>query len=120
MPLPVIISRNAVQSPDGQAATIARVTNANTGVYTVPTGKITKIIGATMVIDVLSADATSALAILRSSAFRAIGAFVGLGGASILTNSIVLGAGDIVTNIGDAGATNTTCDMSVTFKEFDV
>jgi len=120
MPLPVIISRNAVQTPDGAAATIARVTNANTGVYTVPTGKITKIIGATMVIDVLSADSTSALAILRGGAFRAIGAFVGLGGASILTNAIVLGAGDQVTNIGDNGATNTTCDMSVTFKEFDV
>jgi len=116
----VLQTRNAVQSVDGSSATIARVTSNATGVYTVPTGKITKILGATCILDAVGSDATTALAIRRGGSFRAIGAYVAAGGASILSNVIILEAGDLVTNVGDSGATNSTCDMSVTFKEFDV
>jgi len=120
MALPVIISRNSVQTIDGSSATITRVTNNATGIYTVPTGKISKILGATMVLDAVGVDATYALAIRRAGSFRAIGAYVPAGGASILSNIIILQAGDLVTNVGDSGSTNGTCDMSLSFKEFDV
>jgi len=116
----ILQTRNSVQSVDGSSATIARVTNNAVGVYVVPAGKITKVLGATMVVDAVGSDATAALAILRGGSFRAIGAYVLDGGASILSNVIILEAGDRVTNVGDSGATNTTCDMSITFKEFDV
>jgi len=120
MALPVIISRNSVQTIDGSSATIARVTAAATGVYTVPAGKVSKILGATMVLDAVGADATYALAVLRAGSYRAIGAYVPAGGASILSNIIILAAGDILTNIGDNGSTNGTVDMSLSFKEFNV
>jgi len=32
---------------------------------------------------------------------------------------LLLQAGDIVTNVGDAGSTNGTMDMTVTIQEFD-
>jgi len=44
---------------------------------------------------------------------------VGVGAKSTVTPPLILQAADIVTNVGDAGSTNGTCDMTVTFKEFD-
>lgn len=119
MALPQIVSRTQVQSASSDSAKLARVTNANTGLYTVPTGKIAVVTSITMNLDAVGADATTAIAILRSSTFFPIGAHVAVNGISTWIGSMVLEAGDIITNVGDAGATNSTCDMSASVKEFN-
>jgi len=113
-------SLNIVQVPGGNATVLGRVTSANTGIYLVPAGKVTKVFSGSSVINVLGADATSALAILRGGTFTPIGEFVGLRGKTVLTPPLILQAGDRLTYIGDAGATNATMDMSITYMEFDV
>jgi len=112
-------SLNIVQVPGGNATVVSRVTNANTGVYTVPAGKVAKVFSGSAVINALGADATSSVAILRSGTFTPVGEFVGLRGKSVLSPPLILQAGDIFTYVGDAGATNATMDMSITFMEFD-
>jgi len=72
-----------------------------------------------MNLDAVGADATTALAILRAGTFIPIAAHVAVNGISQFTGELMLFAGDIITNIGDAGATNSTCDMTVTFQEYD-
>jgi len=120
MALPVLVSRNAVQVPDGNTTVLARVTSANTGVYLVPTGKVSRILSGSAVINVVGADASSAIAILRGGTFTPVGAFVIVNEKTILTPPLILAAGDRLTYIGDSGGTNATMDMSVTFKEFNV
>jgi len=120
MALPQIISRNAVQVPGGNTTVVGRVTSAATGIYTVPTGKVSRLLSGSAVINVVGADASSAVAILRSSTYTPIGAFVIVNEKSVLSPPIILQAADIFTYIGDSGGTNATMDMSVTFQEFDV
>jgi len=119
MALPFITSRNAVQVPDGTVTVIARVTNAATGLYTVPTGKVSRILSASMILDAVGVDLTYAIAIDRGGTIIPLGSMVGVGAKSTVTPPLILQAADIVTNVGDAGSTNGTCDMTVTFKEFD-
>lgn len=109
---------NGLQAPASQITIVGRVVLATTGLYTVPANRQTKIIGATMILDAVGADATYALAILRSGTFRPIGKFVAVGGESFLTGELLLQAGDIITNVGDAGSTNGTCDQTVTIQEY--
>jgi len=119
MALPVIISRNQVQSPSADSAKFGRVTNNATGLYVVPTGKIAVVTAITMNLDAVGADATTAIAIRRGATFFPIGAHVAVNGISVWTGSMVLEATDIITNVGDAGATNSTVDMSASVKEFN-
>jgi len=119
MTLPQIISRNQVQVPDGTVTVIGRVTNAATGIYVVPTGKVSRIASASMVLDATGADATYAVAINRGGTIIPLGQFIAVGGQSVASPPLILQAADIVTNVGDAGSTNGTCDQTVTFKEFD-
>jgi len=119
MTLPQIISRNQVQSPSSSSAKIARVTNNATGLYTVPTGKVAVVTSITMNLDAVGADATYAIAIKRGATFFPIGAHIAVNGISSWVGSMTLEATDIITNVGDAGSTNGTCDMSASVKEFN-
>jgi len=120
MVLPFIISRNAVQVPGGNTTVLGRVTSANTGIYTVPTGKVSRLLSGSAVINVVGADASSAVAVLRGGTFTPVGEFVVVLKKSVLSPPLILQADDIFTYIGDSGGTNATMDMSVTFQEFDV
>jgi len=99
---------------------IGRVTVAGTGLYTVPAGKKARCTEITGVVDALGADASYAVSILRGGNNRPIGAFVVVNGKSEFVGELALQAGDIVTNVGDAGSTNGTVDMTCTIQEFDV
>jgi len=104
----------------GLAVTVeGRVVNANTGLYTVPTGKVSRVTSITMNLDAVGADATYAVAIKRGSNFRPVGAMVAVGPVSQFIGEMLLQAGDIVTNVGDSGSTNGTCDMTTTFREYN-
>jgi len=119
MALPQIISRTQVQSASADSAKIARVTSNATGLYTVPTGKIAVVTSITLNLDAVGVDATYAIAIKRGATFFPIGAHVAVNGISIWNGSMTLEATDIITNVGDAGSTNGTCDMSASVKEFN-
>ena len=114
-----ITAKNIAQDVGFNQTLAARVTNANTGLYTVPAGKKSRVLSASMNLDAVGADATTALAIKRGATFIPIGAHVAVNGISTFLGDMLLIAGDIITNVGDAGATNSTCDMTATFQEYD-
>jgi len=116
MGLPQIQSRNTTQQNIGETLE-GRVTNSNTGLYTVPAGKTTKVISFSGVIDGTGADASTAIAIKRGSSFRPVGAFVGVNAQSIFVGELILEAGDIITDVGDSGATNGGVDIVCTIIE---
>jgi len=95
----------------------ARVVVAGTGLYTVPANKKAKVRGS-MNLDAVGADATYAIATLRGGTFVPIGAHVAVNGISI--GEAELDATEILTNIGDAGSTNGTCDMDAKIQEVTV
>lgn len=108
-----------VNQKSGLTVTIeGRVVVAGTGLYTVPAGRRARVVSATMNLDAVGVDATYAVAILRGGTFRPIGQHVAVNNISVFQGELMLQAGDIVTNIGDAGSTNGTCDQSVTFQEY--
>jgi len=92
-----------------------RVIVAGTGLYTVPTGQKAKAEGS-MNLDAVGADATYAIAILRGGTYIPVGEHVGVNGIS-RAQGIELDADDILTNIGDSGSTNGTCDMNAKIQE---
>jgi len=93
-----------------------RVVNANTGLYTCPAGKKAKVRGS-MNLDAVGADATYAIAVKRGATFFPVGVHVVVNGISTIATEITLEAGDILTNVGDAGSTNGTCDMDCSIQE---
>jgi len=119
MALPVLSSRNAVQVPGGQTTKIARVTSQATGIYTVPTGKVSKIFSASLILNAVGVDLTYAICIKRGSTIIPLGESVGVLGKSVVTPPLILQAADQVTEVGDNGSTNGTVDMTCTFQEFD-
>ena len=110
--------RNVVQVPNTSSLIQARVLNANTGLYTVPAGRVAVVKSITGNLDAVGVDATYAVAILRGGTFIPVGQHVAVNAISIYTGEMLLIAGDIITNIGDAGSTNGTVDMSASVKEF--
>lgn len=98
----------------------ARVVNANTGLSTVPANTVRRMTSCTMNLDAVGADATYAIAILRGGTFFPIGAHVAVNGISFFSGEMLLQAGDIITNIGDNGSTNGTCDMTTTFQDYEI
>jgi len=96
-----------------------RVTVAGTGLYTCPANKKAKVTGS-MNLDAVGADATYAIAILRAGTFIPVGAHVAVNGVSVINGEVTLEAGDILTNVGDAGSTNGTCDMNASIQEITV
>jgi len=105
---------NLLQAIPGRRVT-GRVVAAATGLFTATVK--TKVLRASMSINAVGADATSALAILRAGTYIPIGNFVAADGVISLANDFLLEVGDILTNIGDAGATNTTTDMDAYIQE---
>jgi len=97
----------------------ARVTNANLGLYTCPANKKAKVKGS-MNLDALGADATYAIAVKRGSTFFPVGGHIGVNGISVIKTEVTLEATDILTNIGDSGSTNGTCDMDCSIQEISV
>jgi len=122
MTLPIITSRNQIQAPVTEAAKEGRVTNAVTGLYTVPAGRIAIVTSITGLQDALGTDATGAIGIeFAASDFRPLSTFI----TATAPNNFVewngvlqLVAGDVITNEGDSGATNHTWDMTASVKEF--
>jgi len=110
---------NTLQAPSSQVTREGRVVDANVGLYTVPAGKVAKVLSLSGNLDAVGVDATYAIAILRGGTFRPVGQHVAVNSISILQGVLLLQAGDIVTNVGDAGSTNGTMDMTVTIQEFD-
>jgi len=92
----------------------ARVVNAAIGLYTVPANSKAKVEGS-MNLDGTGADATYAIAALRGGTYVPIGEHVAVNGIS--RGSTELDATDILTNIGDSGSTNGTCDMDAKIQE---
>jgi len=122
MALPVIVSRTQVQAPSVEAVKEGRVTNATTGLYTVPAGKIAIVSNITGLQDALGTDATGAIGVEFSGGFIPLSTFVtATAPANFVqwTGTMQLVAGDVITNEGDSGGTNHTWDMTASVKEFN-
>jgi len=113
-------ARNTTQTPGTIDRIAARVVNSSTGLYTVPAGKKARITDMEMQVIVLGADATCHIAFKRGAVFTEISNPVTatVPNNIVKANALTLIAGDILTNIGDAGAENTTTEMSATIEEF--
>jgi len=96
-----------------------RVIVATIGIYTCPAGKKAKVRGS-MNLDAVGADATYAIAILRAGTYIPVGAHVAANGISVIQGEVIMQAGDILTNIGDAGSTNGTADMDGAIQEISL
>jgi len=73
-----------------------------------------------MNLDAVGADATYAIAVKRGATYFPVGEHVAVNGISVITGEVTLEAGDILTNIGDAGSTNGTCDMDCMVQEISL
>jgi len=113
-----LTTRNVTQVPNTESLKEGRVTVAGTGLYTVPTGRIAVVKSISGNLDAVGADATYAVAILRAATYRPVGEHVAVNGISRFIGEMQLIAGDIITNIGDAGSTNGTIDMTASVKEY--
>jgi len=114
----ILTSKNVIQQPNVQSVKEGRVTVAATGLYTVPTSRRALVYSIRGNLDAVGADATYAVAILRGGTFRPIGQHVAVNSISEWVGEMLLIAGDIITNIGDAGSTNGTIDMIASVKEY--
>jgi len=113
-----LVSRNQISSATGDRR-ILRITLNTTPLYTVPADTVATIDGATMQLDAVGADATYALAIRDTGGtFRPIGAHVAANGISQYTGKLTLRATETVSNVGDAGSSNGTCDIACNVQEF--
>jgi len=122
MALPVISSRNQIQAPPAETAKEGRVTNAVTGLYTVPAGRIALVTSITGLQDALGTDATGAIGIeFAASDFRPLSTFITATAPNNFVTwegAIMLVAGDVITEEGDSGGTNHTWDMTASVKEY--
>ena len=100
-----------------------RVTNAYVGLYTCPDGKKAKVTG-TLNLDAVGADLRYAIAIARvvgaGVVFTPVGEHATENNISIIQAKVALQEGDSLTNIGDSGSTNGTCDMDCSVQEITV
>jgi len=122
MALPQVISRTQVQAPTASEVKSGRVTNAVTGLYTVPAGKVAMVTAITGLQDALGTDATGAIGIEFSGGFIPLSTFVTATPPANFVSwvgSMLLVAGDVITEEGDAGGTNHTWDMTASVKEFN-
>lgn len=107
-----------MQRPDVEPLKEGRVINALVGLYTVPAGRVAIVTAITGNLDAVGGDATYAVAVSRGGTLRPIGAHVAVNGISVFTGKMLLQAGDIITNVGDAGSTNGTMDMTASVREY--
>jgi len=113
-----LTTRNSVQVPNLQSLKEGRVTVAGTGLFAVPANRTAIVKSISGNLDAVGADATYAVAILRGGVFRPVGEHVAVNNISRYQGEMLLIASDIITNIGDAGSTNGTMDMTASVKEF--
>jgi len=120
--LPILTFRNQIQTIEVNDVKEGRVTNAATGLYTVPTGKKALVNMITGLQDALGTDATAAIGVTFAGGFIPLSTFI----ANVAPDNFVswtgrmgLKAGDIITNRGDSGGTNHTWDMTCSVKEFN-
>jgi len=116
-----LVPRNQLQSPLLSAVKEGRVTNSTTGLYTVPAGKVALVTQITGLQDALGTDGTGAIGVEFSANFIPLSVFVtATNGVNFVswTGSMLLVAGDVITNEGDSGATNHTWDMTASVKEY--
>jgi len=120
MALPLIVSRNSLQDPTGSGEIKSgRVTNADTGLYTVPAGKKALMVVGKSYVDTVSGDSTYALSVKIGATWVRVGDSVPVNKISTATN-ILMAAGTIVGYIGDAGDTTATIDMYAQIREQDI
>ena len=100
-----------------------RVTNAHVGLYQCPTGKKAKVTGS-MNLDAIGADLLYAIAVRRGGPgtiiFMPVGEHATVNNISVIQGKVTLQEGDTLTNIGDSGSTNGTCDMDCSVQEITV
>lgn len=111
------VPRNATQRAGKIIRVAGRIVNANLGIYTVPVGKNSRVTDMTGLLNAVGADATYAIAIKTGAVFTPITTFKPIN-EEMSASAITLVAGDILTNVGDAGSTNGTFDLSATVEEF--
>jgi len=123
MALPVVTPRNQLQASPVEAAKEGRVTVSGTGLYTVPAGRVALCTSITGLQDALGSDATAAIGVIfAASDFRPLSTFITATAPNNFVTwegSLLLVAGDIITNEGDAGGTNHTWDMTASVREYD-
>lgn len=116
----VDVARNVSQRAGQINRAEGRVTDANIGIYTVPANKRARITDMRAEVTSLGVDATYGLAFKRGAIFTPISTPVANVSPTNITtaSAITLEAGDILTNIGDAGSTNGGVNISATIEEF--
>ncbi len=112
-------ARNTTQRAGDVNRVQGRFTNANTGIYTVPAGKRTRVTDILGIVDTLGSDATYSIAIkvFTTGLFKAITVPQGVG-VTQTASQITLEEGDKLTDIGDSGSTNAAFELSATIEEF--
>jgi len=115
----ITVTRNVSQRAGQTNRVQGVIINSNTGIFTVPTGKRARVTDIKGVLDTVGADATNAIAIKRfiGGAFEAITNFEVVG-VQQSASEVTMESGDILTDIGDAGATNAKFNLSATVEEF--
>jgi len=113
-----LVPRNSVQVVAAGDIKSGRVTSAETGVYTVPSGKKALMVTGKSYVETLSGDSSYALALKISGTWVRIGDSVVAKKISTAEN-IVMAAGTIVGYIGDNGDLTATIDMYAVIKEQD-
>lgn len=113
------VPRNQTQRAGKINRVQGRITNAPTGIYTVPAGKRARVSDIKGKLDAVGADATYAVAIKRAigGAYEPITNFE-VADVQQSASEVTMESGDILTNIGDSGSTNGTFDLSATVEEF--
>jgi len=113
-------SRNTTQRAGRIIRASGRITNADVGIYTVPVNTEARITDIQAQVDAVGADATYAVAIKNGAVFTPITLFRVPADGLFTASAVTLSAGEILTNIGNAGAKNGTFDLSCTIEEFGV
>lgn len=124
-------ARNQSQTAGKVFRVEGRVIVASVGIYICPVNKEARVTDMQMRLDAVGSDLLYFIAIKTGAVYKKISqrTFVETDPTTnndieevrrVTASQVTLKAGDILTDIGDAGATNGTVDMSATIEEFSV
>ena len=113
-------SRNTTQRAGKIIRASGRIINANLGIYTVPANTEARVTDLQAKVDAVGTDASYAVAIKNGAVFTSITLFKVPADGLFTASAVTMSAGEILTNIGNAGAKNGTFDLSCTIEEFGV
>jgi len=122
MAIAKLVPRNVMQAPDVSSVKEGRVTNATSGLYTVPSGKVAKVTSITGLQDAVGTDGRAAIGVEFSGGFIPLSTFIVATSPDNFvqwTGTMLLVAGDRITNEGNSGATNHTWDMTASIREYN-